>query len=157
MTFLYSPDVAPKSPNFFCVRLFATFNFSIQLLVHSFLILLEQSIYPVLFNSLIIPLNFRWTPTLFIIFITIIIIVPKQFIFTKTKKDVKNVEQCFTRYMLDLNMENVKVKVIIKEKSYMKITSKASSLKGYTRFLKHFFNSASVLLNFLINLASNIA
>ena len=56
MTLFCSPNFPPKSPSFFCVRLFAAFSFSIQLLVHSFLILLEQSVYSILFNSLIIPL-----------------------------------------------------------------------------------------------------
>ena len=52
MTLSCFPNVAPKSPTFFCVRLFAAFNISFQLLLHSFLILLEQSVYPILFNSL---------------------------------------------------------------------------------------------------------
>ena len=32
-------------------------------------------------------------------------------------KNVKNVEECCTRYILDLNRGNVKVKIIIKEKN----------------------------------------
>ena len=58
VTLFCSLNVAPKPPTFFCARLFAAFNFSIQLLVDSFLILLEQSVCHILFNSLIIPSNF---------------------------------------------------------------------------------------------------
>ena len=56
MTLSCSPNVHQKSPTFFSVRLSAAFKFSIQLLVHTFLILLEQSVNPILFNSLIILL-----------------------------------------------------------------------------------------------------
>ena len=57
VTLSCSPNVIPKSPTFLCVRLFASFKFSIQLSVHSFLILLEQSVNPILFNYLIILLK----------------------------------------------------------------------------------------------------
>ena len=37
-------------------------------------------------------------------------------LFTQKKKKVKNIDQCPTIYILDLNMGNLKVKIIIKEK-----------------------------------------
>ena len=40
----------------------------------------------------------------------------KQHIYKKVKNQSKIIEQCPTRYIIDLNWGNVKVKVIIKEK-----------------------------------------
>ena len=49
----------------------------------------------------------------------------KQYVWTKTIKKVKT-EQCPTGYILDLNRGNIKVKTMIKGKSYSKITYKTS-------------------------------
>ena len=51
VTFFCTTNVALKSPTFYCVRLFAAFSFSTQLLVHSFLILLKQSVNSILESS----------------------------------------------------------------------------------------------------------